>query len=77
MQKCYLIFSLNSLRLNNLVKGRDMNKYLIVVFISIFFIKNSSADINKEVSDLKNEFKQIKEIYENKIEALEAKIEKL
>ena len=34
-----------------------MNKYLIVVFISIFFIKNSSADINKEVSDLKNEFK--------------------
>ena len=54
-----------------------MNKYLIVVFISIFFIKNLSADINKEVSDLKNEFKQIKEIYENKIEALEAKIEKL
>ena len=54
-----------------------MNKYLIVVFISIFFVKNSSADINKEVSDLKNEFKQIKEIYENKIEALEAKIEKL
>ena len=54
-----------------------MNKYLIVVFISTFFIKNLSADINKEVSDLKNEFKQIKEINENKIEALEAKIEKL
>ena len=54
-----------------------MNKYLMVVFFSIFFIKNLSADINKEVSDLKNEFKQIKEIYENKIEALEAKIEKL
>ena len=54
-----------------------MNKYLMIVFISMFFIKNLSADINKEVSDLKKEFKQIKEIYENKIEALEAKIEKL
>ena len=47
----------------------------MVVLIGIFFIKNLSADINKEVSDLKNEFRQIKEIYENKIEALEAKIE--
>ena len=54
-----------------------MNKYLIVVFFSIFFMKNLSADLNKEVSDLKNEFKQIKEVYENKIVALEAKIEKL
>ena len=54
-----------------------MKKYLLVGLMSIFLIKNSNADINKEVSDLKNEFKQIKEIYENKIEALEAKIEKL
>ena len=54
-----------------------MKKNILVIFIALFFIKNVSADINKEVSDLKNEFKQIKEIYENKIEALEAKIEKL
>ncbi len=54
-----------------------MNKILLFIFLSLFFIKNLSADINKEVLDLKNEFKQIKEIYENKIEALEAKIEKL
>ena len=54
-----------------------MNKSLFIIILSIFFIKNLNADINKEVSDLKNEFKQIKEIYENKIEALEAKIEKL
>ena len=54
-----------------------MKKNILVIFIALFFIKNVSADINKEVLDLKNEFKQIKEIYENKIEALEAKIEKL
>ena len=54
-----------------------MKKNILVIFIALFFIKNLSADINKEVLDLKNEFKQIKEIYENKIEALEAKIEKL
>ena len=54
-----------------------MNKYFIVVFFSVFLIKNVNADINKEISDLKNEFRQIKEIYKNKIEALEAKIEKL
>ena len=47
-----------------------MNKYLTVVLIGIFFTKNLSADLNKEVSDLKNEFKQIKEIYDNKIESL-------
>ena len=44
-----------------------MNKSLFIIILSIFFIKNLNADINKEVSDLKNEFKQIKEIYENKI----------
>ena len=54
-----------------------MNKKLLFIFLALFFIKNLSADINKEVQDLKNEFKQIKEIYENKIEELEAKIEKL
>ena len=54
-----------------------MKKNLFIIILSIFLIKNLHADINKEVSDLKNEFKQIKEIYENKIEALEAKIKKL
>ena len=59
------------------ISGDKMKKNILVIFIALFFIKNVSADINKEVLDLKNEFKQIKEIYENKIEALEAKIEKL
>ena len=59
------------------IPGDKMKKNILVIFIALFFIKNVSADINKEVLDLKNEFKQIKEIYENKIEALEAKIEKL
>ena len=54
-----------------------MNKKLLFILLALFFIKNLSADINKEVLDLKNEFKQIREIYENKIEELEAKIEKL
>ena len=54
-----------------------MKSYYLIIFFTIFFIKNVNADINQEVSDLKNEFKQIKEIYENKIEALEAKIENL
>jgi len=48
-----------------------------VLFIFLFVSSYVNADINKEINDLKNEFKQIKEIYENKIEALEAKIEKL
>ena len=52
-----------------------MNKKLLFILLALFFIKNLSADINKEVLDLKNEFKQIREIYENKIEELEAKIE--
>ena len=54
-----------------------MKKSIFTIFFALFLIKNVNADINKEVSDLKNEFKQIKEIYESKIEALEAKIEKL
>ncbi len=54
-----------------------MKKNILFILLALFFIKNLSADINKEVLDLKNEFKQIKEIYENKIQELEAKIEKL
>ena len=33
-----------------------MNKKLLFIFLALFFIKNLSADINKEVQDLKNEF---------------------
>ena len=54
-----------------------MKHLFIVIFLTIFFIKNINADINQDVADLKNEFKQIQKIYENKIEELEAKIEKL
>ena len=54
-----------------------MKLFFPVLFISLFVSSYVNADINKEISDLKDEFKQIKEIYENKIEALEAKIEKL
>ena len=54
-----------------------MKLFFPVLFIFLFVSSYVNADINKEISDLKDEFKQIKEIYENKIEALEAKIEKL
>ena len=54
-----------------------MKKFLITLCFVISLLGEAQADINKDVSDLKNEFREIKEIYENKIEALEAKIEKL
>ena len=54
-----------------------MKKLLLVIILTLPFLSNVNADINKDVADLKNEFKQIKELYENKIEALEAKIEAL
>ena len=47
-----------------------MKHLFIVIFLTIFFIKNINADINQDVADLKNEFKQIQKIYENKIEMM-------
>ena len=45
--------------------------------LALFFIKHLSADINKEVLDLKMNLNRLKNYMKIKFKALEAKIEKL